>query len=381
MRRKLAINRLRERADLGPELVLQFVEKYRSPIIEGQNATFLFLGHADEVFVRHRVVGLPDPLPMKRIGETDLWAATCDLPAGSRVEYQLETRRGDHYERFNDPLNERVAHSPMGSSSVCAGEGYHVPSWAVPDPETRPGDLIEHRMRSKALRREQQMLIYTPARFNPVLRYPLLIVHDGPEYVQFSAMKTVLDNLIHRLDIAPMIVAFVPPHDRLREYANNAPHARFLARELLPMLEEAYPLVESPLGRCLMGASFGGVASVTTGVRYPGVFGSMLIQSASLAFTDIGQDHGGGPAFDPVVKFVNRYRARPTRFTERLYMSCGIYEPLITPNRSMVSVFREVGIAVKYEENRDGHNWDNWRDRLQSGLSWLYPGPQKYVYE
>lgn len=113
MRRKLAINRLRERADLGPELVAQFVERYRSPIIEGQNATFLFLGHADEVFVRHRVVGLPDPLPMKRIGETDLWAATCDLPAGSRVEYQLETRRGDHYERFNDPLNERVAHSPM----------------------------------------------------------------------------------------------------------------------------------------------------------------------------------------------------------------------------------------------------------------------------
>ena len=48
---------------------------------------------------------------------------------------------------------------------------------------------------------------------------------------------------------------------------------------------------------------------------------------------------------------------------------------------SMVSVFREAGITVKYEENRDGHNWDNWRDRLQSGLSWLFPGPQKYVYE
>ena len=83
----------------------------------------------------------------------------------------------------------------------------------------------------------------------------------------------------------------------------------------------------------------------------------------------------------PVVKFVNKYRAKPTRLCDRMYMSCGIYEPLITPNRSMVSVFREAGITVKYEENRDGHNWDNWRDRLQSGLSWLFPGPQKYVYE
>ena len=381
MRRKLAINRLRERGDLSGELVTQFVDKYRSPIIEGQNATFLFRGDADEVFVRHRVVGLPDPLPMKQLAGTDLWAATCDLPAGSRVEYQLETRRGEHYERFNDPLNPRVAHSPMGSSSVCAGQGYHVPDWTQPDPEARSGELVERHLKSKALRRDQRYLLYTPARFNTVLRYPLLVVHDGPEYVQFAAMKTVLDNLIHRLDIAPMIVAFVPPGDRLREYANHAPHARFLARELLPELEAAYPLVEPPAGRCLMGSSFGGIASVSTAYRYPGVFGSLLIQSASLVFTDIGQDHGGGPYFDPVVKFVNKYRAKPTRFTDRMYMSCGIYEPLITPNRSMVSVFREAGITVKYEENRDGHNWDNWRDRLQAGLSWLYPGPQRYVYE
>ncbi|MFZ1373009.1 alpha/beta hydrolase-fold protein [Nostocoides sp.] len=379
--RKLAINQLRDNPALSPEVVTQFVDKHRSPIIEGQRATFLFRGSADELFVRHRVVGLPDPLPMKQLPGTDLWAATCDLPAGSRVEYQLETRRGEHYERFNDPLNPRVANSPLGSSSVCAGEGYHIPRWTRPDHEARAGELSEHHIRSKALRRDQRYLIYTPARFNTVLRYPLLVVHDGPEYVQFAAMRTVLDNLIHNLDIAPMVVAFVPPGDRLREYANFAPHARFLARELVPAIEERYPLVETSGSRCLMGSSFGGVAAVSTAYRYPGVFGSLLIQSASLVFTDIGQGHGGGPVFDPVVKFVNKYRAKPTRLCDRMYMSCGIYEPLITPNRSMVSVFREAGITVKYEENRDGHNWDNWRDRLQSGLSWLFPGPQKYVYE
>jgi enterochelin esterase family protein len=43
------------------------------------------------------VVGLPDPLPMKRLPDTDLWAATTVLPSGSRVEYQLETRNGEHY--------------------------------------------------------------------------------------------------------------------------------------------------------------------------------------------------------------------------------------------------------------------------------------------
>ena len=66
-----------------------------------------------------------------------------------------------------------------------------------------------------------------------------------------------------------------------------------------------------------MGSSFGGVASLSTAVRYPGFFGSLLLQSASLVFTDIGFDHGGGPAFDPVVKFVNALprQARPRSST------------------------------------------------------------------
>ena len=95
-----------------------------------------------------------------------------------------------------------------------------------------------------------------------------------------------------------------------------------------------------------MGSSFGGVASVSTAARYPDVFGSLLLESPSLVFTDIGQDHGGGPVFDPVVKFVNRYRARPRRIVDRIYLTCGMYEPLITPNRSMVTMFREAGMEV-----------------------------------
>ena len=60
--------------------------------------------------------------------------------------------------------------------------------------------------------------------------------------------------------------------------------------------------------------------------------------------------------FDPVVKFVNAYRARPRRVVDRIYQTCGMYEDLITPNRSMVSVFREAGMTVRYREARDGHN-------------------------
>jgi enterochelin esterase-like enzyme len=379
--RRMAVNRLRERLPVDAAAIDRFVARHGSPIIEGERATFLFRGEADAVSVRHRVVGLPDPLVMRRLEGTDLWAATTVLPEGSRVEYQLELRRGEHHERFNDPLNPRVAHSPVGSSSVCAAVGYEVPDWVRPDPEARPGEMVEQVLRSKALRRDQPVHLYLPARFHRAKRYPLLVVHDGTDYLGYAAMKTVLDNLIHRLDVAPLVAAFIPPRDRLKEYPNHAPHARFVARELVPSISEQLPLIDTPEGRCLMGSSFGGIASLSTAVRYPGMFGSLLLQSASLVFTDIGTDHGGGPYFDPVVKFVNRYRARPTAPVERVFMSCGTYEPLITPNRSMVPVFREAGMTVRFTEARDGHNWENWRDRLRDGLSWVYPGPQKFVYE
>ena len=156
---RLAVNRLRERVPLDGPTIDRFITRFGSPIIEGERATFLYRGDVDEVWVRHRVVGLPDPLPLKRIGESDLWAVTTVLPEGSRVEYQIEIRKGEHYERFNDPLNNRLAHSPMGSSSVCAAIGYRVPEWVAFDPEARPGTLVAEQVRSKALRRDQPVQI------------------------------------------------------------------------------------------------------------------------------------------------------------------------------------------------------------------------------
>jgi enterochelin esterase family protein len=350
-------------------------------VVEGSRCTFLFRGEADEVWLRHRILGLPPGIALRRLRRTDLWYAVVDLPERSRVEYQIETRRGDHWERFNDPLNPRVARSPVGSSSVCHAAGYEAPAWAQPDPDARPGELVEHVVASQALRRRVPVTLYLPARFRRTARYRVLVVHDGPDYLEYASMRTVLDNLVHSLDVAETCVAFLHPGERLVEYANHAPHARFVASELLPWLAAELPLLDRPSARCLMGASFGAVASLSTAVRHPGTFGSLLLQSGSFVFTDIGTEHGGGPEFDPVVRFVNRYRARPTPVAERVFLSCGVYEPLITPNRSMATTLRETGMAVRWVETRDGHNWHNWRDQLRDALSWIFPGPQKFVYE
>jgi enterochelin esterase family protein len=387
--RRLVINRLRDRlarltAEGQPveDTLNRFFARREFPIVEGARVTFAVrVDEAEGVWLRHRVVGLPGDLPLRRVPGADLWYVVVEIPADSRVEYQFERRIHGRWERFNDPANPRIARSPVGNSSVCYSQGYRVPDWARFDPDARPGELVEWTVRSQAQRRDNRVTVYLPARYSPDVRYPLLIVHDGGDFLEYAAMKTVLDNLIHRLDMAPTVVAFTYPGERLTEYPNSAAHARWITAELLPELESRLSLIERPAGRALMGSSFGAVASLSVARRHPHVFGSLLLQSGSFVFTDIGADHGEGPSFDPVVRFVNRYRERPVRVADRLFISCGVYEDLIVPNRSMLPVFTEAGMEVNYVESRDGHNWESWRDRLRDGLSWIFPGEQLFVYE
>jgi enterochelin esterase family protein len=105
-----------------------------------------------------------------------------------------------------------------------------------------------------------------------------------------------------------------------------------------------------------------------------------MLQSGSFAFTDIGRRLERTP-LEPVVSFVNEFRTAPGRPAERLFVSCGVYESLIYENRSLVPLLQATGMEVRYREARDGHNWENWRDRLRDGLSWLFPGPIGLVYE
>jgi enterochelin esterase family protein len=379
--RRLSINRLKQRTPVDASAVDRFLAGREPPIVEGRYCTFVFRGEADEVHLVQRIVGLADRLPLRRLQDTDLWYLVLELPQGSRIEYQFEVRRGELVERCNDPLNPKLSHSPVGSSSVCFGEGYVTPEWTLPDPEARPGELADLVVASRALRRDCPVTLYLPARFRRSATYPLLVVHDGGDFLRYAVAKVVLDNLIHRLDIAETVVAFLHPKDRLTEYANSTAHARFLTHELLPRLEVEFPLVGQRSGRCLLGSSFGAVAALSAATRSPDTYGSLVLLSGSFVFTDIGTDHGGGPVFDPVVKFVNRYRDRPRRVADRVFVSCGVYEPLIVPNRSMVPTFESTGMQVRYVEARDGHSWENWRDRLRDALSWVYPGPQKFVYE
>ena len=364
----------------GPAAIRAILGEVEFPHVEGRNVTFLFDGEADEITLHHWIHGLPGELQFRRLRRSSVWVLQIDLPRRSRMEYKIGVMRGSRGELVRDPLNSHLARDPFGANSVVYGEGYEPPEWTVEDPEARKGTVEERHLDSKVFGDWRPIQIYRPARFRETRRYPLLVVHDGLDYLKFANLQEILDNLIHRLELPPLIAVMTQSLDRMKEYAADEQHADFIVKDLVPQMEDLLPLIREPSARAMMGASFGAVASLSTAWRHPGFFGKLFLQSGSFVFTEIG-DHDRPPMFDPVVKFVNKFRKKPGRPADQVFLSCGVYESLIYYNRSLVPLLQETGMQVRVREANDGHNWENWRDRLREGLSSLFPGPLWHVYE
>jgi len=212
----------------SPEAIDAFLASREFPIVEGRSVTFVYRGPGDDIRLRHWIFGLPSSRPFHRVEGTDLWTLEVDLPERSRVEYKIEKVVDGRTEWIMDPLNPRQARDPFGANSVCHGAGYETPDWTLPDPEARSGEIRETRIDSRALGGARTVLVYLPARFRLRRRYPLLVVHDGGDYLRYASFVTVLDNLIHRLEVPPLVAALIQSPDRLREYADDRRHALVL---------------------------------------------------------------------------------------------------------------------------------------------------------
>lgn len=367
--------RLQAAPQLADATIRAFVQANTFPLLDGDTATFFYYDGepAERIRLMHWVFGLESQQEFRRLGSTNAYYLPLELPRAARVEYKLAVTRGGRDHWMRDPHNPLQAFDPFGSNSVCPMPGYKEPAWVRPEPGVRLGHMQRFEFHSGVYGGTRPIDVYLPAEFAPHRRFPLLIVHDGDDYRRFADMITVLDNLIQRHEVAPLIVAFTSGVQRNREYGADPRQPKFLVEELLPELCSRYPISEGAEHRGLCGASFGGVSSLFTAWTYPGVFGKLLLQSGSFVFTDVGR-HDRSPLFDPVVDFVNALRDDPARVSARVYMSCGTFESLIFYNRSLHPLLRDAGLSVRFREVPDGHNWIAWRDRLREGLSYLFPG-------
>ncbi|MGH8958227.1 MAG: alpha/beta hydrolase [Acidimicrobiia bacterium] len=336
----------------------RFVSSNQFPLVEPGKATFVYRGQAEAVALRPMIAGFPGQHRFARFDGQDLWWLGLPLPDGTRLEYKLEVQRDHHADWINDPLNPLTTTNPFGTNSVCRGFGYVVPAFAEVHPDTPTGTFADIFVGSRKL------TLYRPASFEPAQSYPLLFVHDGGDYLEYGSMALVLDNLIHTGAIGPLVAAFSWPQERLHEYAASDDHARFVVEEALAAILEEIPLLDR---RVVLGASLGAVAALHVAWRYPGTFSGMILQSGTFA-----QTRGWGSAQQLLAPIANLlHRLEPSLLPQRVFMSCGTFERMIGENRTMSHRLERAGLKVKYVENRDGHTWEAWRDRLSEALGWV----------
>ena len=305
------------------------------------------------------------PPELRRRGRSLTWELRLPRPRGvDRVEYLLElAHRDGRTELIPDPANPLLAPGPFGAKSVLELPGYSPPVWLEEEAEAGPVAPLE--LRSRLLRAELGGLLWSSANAEPDEPLPLLVVHDGPEYAEYSALTRMLDAAVAQLELPPLRAALLQPVRRNETYSAAKRYADALATELVPAL----PPAESRVG---MGASLGGLAMLHAHRVHPELFDGLFLQSGSFFRRELDGYERDFPRFERIARFVGGVRrTREWHHAIPVTMTCGLGEENLGNNRAMRDLLASQGYPVELVEHRDAHNWVSWRDVLEPHLTML----------
>jgi enterochelin esterase-like enzyme len=298
------------------------------------------------------------------------WRLTLPRPEADRLEYLLAlTFRDGRRAVGPDPANPLLAPGPFGDKSVIEFPGYERPDW-VSDQEAARGTLRELPLESVRLRTTLPALLWSAADTDPDRPLPLLIVHDGPEYAEYSLLVRLLDHLVDFGEVAELRALLLPPAgDRNESYSASARYANALAADLVPAALRHAPSDHPPV---LLGASLGALAALHAHFRNPGLLGGLFLQSGSFFRRRFDSHELGFSRFARVARFVGHVHGR-RGFAPAVPMTvtCGTAEENLDNNRALVEALERRGWDVRTFWQRDAHNWTAWRDALHPHLAEL----------
>jgi len=365
----------------GDNLLSLFKHKKILPVVNGRDIIFAYrnnLRPVREVRLVHHVSLLDRAPVFQRVDGTGYFVFHLVLPPKSRLEYTFGLKYSDgDKEIITDPYNPEIAWCPFGPKSVTHTSPYIKPEWSIHRADNTGGKIKEHSIRSQVFNSKRIFKIYEPAASPPRDGYPILLVHDGFDYINFSGIIDVLDNLIADGIMQPIIAVLTKPENRNYEYSCTHEHPIYLAEELLSWIRQRYPVSDSREFTGLLGSSFGAVSSIYTASQYPHVFGKLFLQSGSFRYQDAVRSL---PLFEAIDEFDRITLFLETEFFPngpaekmKFFHSCGAFESILHYNRRFADDIRATGHTIKYCESNDGHNWISWRNHLREGFQYLFP--------
>jgi enterochelin esterase-like enzyme len=299
-----------------------------------------------------------------RMGLSDVWILEKKFPEDARLDYKI-VANGNW---VLDPSNPYVQYSGFGPNSELRMPDWVFPEEVLPITWSTKGNLGPNLLIQSStnnLGYTVNYRVYTPYNYANLNSLPVIYVTDGHEYTddKLGSMITVLDNLIYRNEIEPIIAVFIDPRQpgypsnnrRMSEYRANIRFANFVADELVPQVDASFKTNPAPEKRAILGTSLGGWNSSFFGIRRSDVFRLIGIHS---------------PAFDQnIIWEYDNAQKLPLK----IFMSTGVINDTEFQTRQMKTILDEKGYPLKYVEVNQGHSWGNWRALIDEPLIYFFP--------
>lgn len=349
------------------------IKKQPCPAIEGRNVTFFYINEGKDdnagVAIFGDLNGWHGTVPMQRIGATSIYSYTVEnLPEDARIEYKLKVNGKD----MCDPLNPKKGdNSDGGGNSIFQMPGYRPYVLTAPEEPSKPlrGCTVTQDFKSTIMKNTRKVTVYTPPGYSDKGEetYPVLMVHDGTSYLEKAELAAIAEHLMNSGKIRKIVIAFVDPVERDKEYGRGKDYSAFTVKELIPWVEKNYRISRNTQDRAVMGASKGGLISFHLAFTYPSVFGKVASQSGAFGIDDVTDGSS-------ILKDVEGSTKKPIS----VYLDIGLYDlvldkgSLLDSNRAMHLILKEKGYPIVYKEFDGGHNWTCWRDQLENILCFLF---------
>ena len=277
---------------------------------------------------------------------------------------------------------------PQAPASNLPPLDYSLTADSQPQPDTPKGTLTKHVLAPGKFfpGTPHNYQVYVPAQYDASRPIAFMIFLDGSGYAGNNVrVPVVLDNLIAKHDLPPMIAMFIDPgvmpalndqaqnrYERIFEYDSLTPRfANFLVEELIPEVAKRYNLSTDPNDHGIAGSSTGGVGAFVAAWNRPDRFRRVITWVGSF---------GNFRGADRLPGLIRRTEPRPIR----VFMQTGRQDLVnyagswYLENPRMAAALEFAGNDVKIEVGEDGHSNRHGASILPDTLRWLwrdYPQP------
>ena len=319
---------------------------------------------------------------MDKVPESDLWYIAYKVKRNIRFSYQFSPNdplNNDWERRWKNARDDEFNHNKLNFTGKISDKYRTVPYvvlekakehiWIKEDLTSPKGKIERFRIYSEVLQEERDISIYTPSGYSENAKpYGVLVLNDGFEYLNILSAQNVLDNLISKKEIPPIICVFIEAtKDRAENLKCNDNFSKFLACEVMDYIRDRYNISSKAKDNIIGGYSLGGLAASYTVLRYPNIFGNVLSQSGSYWYKR--DDY----KLEDRLWLVNEFN-EADKLAVKFYINVGEIEPkvsMIDTNIQFSDSLKELGYEVKFETFGSGHDYLCWGETLAYGLKYL----------